>query len=177
MAEICAYPKDINDMLSLEERRKKEAELIEEKIKDVKEEISRLIIQSGVKESTLDKNFTDAMGLFEQKERAHHRYVELDYELKEYERQMSEVTKRLDDLAPENSQVKTLKEVNQVVQKIAEAFARAKKENLRRFLSEMEDKANYYLERLSADDFHGQIHLLGTALHTIIPILNRNKDF
>ena len=163
MAEISAYPKDINEMLFLEERRKKEAELIEEKIKDVKEEISRLIIQSGAKESELDKNFSDVKGLFEQKERAHNRYVDLKYELKDLEQKMSEVAKRLEDLAPGNSQVKILKEVNQVMQKIAEAFERAKKENLRRFLNEMEDKANFYIERLSADDFHGQIRLVQTA--------------
>ena len=37
------------------------------------------------------------------------------------------------------------------------AFSKAKKENLRRFLNDMQDRANEYLEELSANDFHGEI--------------------
>ena len=43
------------------------------------------------------------------------------------------------------------------------AFSKAKKENLRRFLNDMQDRANEYLEELSANDFHGEIRLMQTA--------------
>lgn len=48
-------------------------------------------------------------------------------------------------------------------EEIAKAFRKAKKENLRRFLSALEECANEYLERLSAQDFHGEIRLRQTV--------------
>ena len=38
-----------------------------------------------------------------------------------------------------------------------------KKDNLRRFLTELEKRANEYLDKLSANDFHGTVRLVQTA--------------
>ena len=69
----------------------------------------------------------------------------------------------MDELNPTSSQVKVYRDVHRVLEEIAKAFAFAKKENLRRFLAEMQDKANGYLKQLSASDFHGEIHLRQTT--------------
>lgn len=76
---------------------------------------------------------------------------------------MSELKKDLDELNPENSQAKIYKDVHIVLEEIARAFLVAKKENLSRFLSDLEEKANEYLVKLSAMDFHGEIRLIQTA--------------
>ena len=53
--------------------------------------------------------------------------------------------------------------MHRTLDEIAKAFGNAKQENLRRFLAEMEGKANSYLSVLSANDFHGNIRLVQTA--------------
>ena len=59
--------------------------------------------------------------------------------------------------------MKTLRDVHRVLEEIARAFQNAKTENLRRFLAEMEERANHYVSDLSANDFHGEIRLVQTA--------------
>lgn len=76
---------------------------------------------------------------------------------------MDDLQKQMDELNPDSSQVKVFREVHRVLEEIAKAFSVAKKENLRRFLADMEAKANEYLELLSASDFHGEIHLRQTT--------------
>ncbi len=55
------------------------------------------------------------------------------------------------------------RDVHRVLEAVAKAFRNAKAENLRRFLGAMEDRSNEYLEKLSANDFHGEIRLRQTA--------------
>ena len=74
-----------------------------------------------------------------------------------------DLKKEQDALDPEHSQAVVLKEVHRALEEIYKAFLQAKKENLSRFLSELEEKANQYLVRLSAEDFHGEIRLVQTA--------------
>ena len=47
--------------------------------------------------------------------------------------------------------------------KILKAFENAKKSNLRKFLSDLEDRSNYYLELLNIDDFHGLVRIVETV--------------
>ena len=137
---------------------------VEEQIQDIIDEKSRLLIQAGnVSEAVLEKDFNDIKGLFEQKGRAEVRLVELNGELERLQKRMDELQKQMDELNPDSSQVKVYREVHRVLEEIAKAFSVAKKENLRRFLADMENKANDYLEMLSASDFHGEIHLRQTA--------------
>ena len=89
--------------------------------------------------------------------------MELNNELDLLQKRMEVLQKQMDALNPDSSQVKVYRDVHRVLEEIAKAFAVAKKENLRRFLADMEEKANEYLEQLSASDFHGEIHLRQTA--------------
>ena len=68
---------------------------------------------------------------------------------------MDELQGMLDSLSPSSSQVKAMRDVHRTLDEISKAFSKAKKENLRRFLNDMQDRANEYLEELSANDFHG----------------------
>lgn len=155
---------DIYDRLNLEERLKSDLDALRVKIQDTEDEKARLLIQAGnVSEEILQKNFTDVKGMFEQKGRAETRLVELRAELKELTTQRDDLQKKFDELNPQSNQVKVYRDVHRTFEAIAKAFNSAKKENLRRFLSALEDRANEYLDSLSANDFHGEIRLRQTA--------------
>lgn len=163
-AEVAGYAQNIADRQELVTARKADLAKIEDKINDLKEEKTRLLINVGnLSEAALEKEFNDIKGLFDQKERATQRLAVLETQLSYQERQMAELKKELNELDPESSQVKVMKEVHNVLEEIAKAFAQAQKDNLNRFLQELEAKANDYLVSLSAADFHGQVRLIHTA--------------
>lgn len=162
--QVSGLIREISDRMGLVERLNEDLKEVEQQIQDTIDEKTRLLIQAGnVSEAILEKDFNDIKGLFEQKGRAEMRLAELKGELTQLQTRMDGLQKQMDELNPDSSQVKVYRDVHRVLEEIAKAFAFAKKENLRRFLGEMQDKANGYLEQLSASDFHGEIRLWQTA--------------
>ena len=162
-AEIAEIPLIIKDRQELVARLQGDQKELDRKIQDITDEKARLLISQNASEQELDADFGNIKGLFEQKERAITRKAQLENDLKFKESQYSDLKKEQDALDPENSQAVVLKEVHRALEEIYKAFLQAKKENLSRFLSELEEKANQYLVRLSAEDFHGEIRLVQTA--------------
>lgn len=163
-SNIARIAQDIIDRQELVDHLSHDLKGIEEKIQDIMDEKARLLIQAGnIPESVLEKDFNDVKGLFNQKGRAEVRLTELKKELEKLESQMKDCQKKMDDLDPQSSKVKECRNVYKALEEIANAFGVAQKENLRNFLVELEEKANYYLEKLSVNDFHGEIHLVQTA--------------
>lgn len=168
---------EINERLDLVSRLREELKSVESKLQEVIDEKSRLLIQAGnVSESVLEKDFKDIKGLFEQKGRAEIRLTEMTNELALLQNQLTGFQKELDDLNPSSGLVKVLKDVHHALEEISKAFANAKEANLRRFLHELEEKANEYLDVLSANDFHGVVRLRQTADEsTEIKLFSSNK--
>lgn len=168
---------EINERLELVSRLREELKSVESKLQETIDEKSRLLIQAGnVSESVLEKDFKDIKGLFEQKGRAEIRLTEMNNELALLQNQMAGFQKELDELNPSSGLVKVLRDVHRVLEEISKAFANAKEANLRRFLHELEDKANEYLDVLSANDFHGVVRLRQTADEsTEIKLFSSNK--
>lgn len=163
-AEVARYAQDIADRQELVAARRADLAKLEDKINDLKDEKTRLLINVGnVSEAALEKEFNDIKGLFDQKERATERLAVLETQLSYQVKQMAELKKELNELDPESSQVKVTKEVHRVLEEIAKAFVQAQKDNLNRFLQELEVKANEYMVALSAADFHGEVRLIHTA--------------
>lgn len=163
-AEVANYAQDIADRQGLVAKLQEELKKTNTKIQDLIDEKTRLLIQVGsLSEAAIEKEFSDIRGLYSQRERATARLAELETQLKFQESKMTDLKKELDALDPESSQVKVMRDVHTALDEIAKAFAQAKKENLTHFLSEMEEKANEYLVKLSAADFHGEIRLIQTA--------------
>ena len=162
-AEIAEIPITIKDRQELVARLQGDLRELNRKIQDVTDEKARLLISQNASEQELDADFGNIKGLFEQKERAITRKIELENDLKNKEAQYSDLKKEQDALDPENSQAVVLKEVHRTFEEISKAFLQAKKDNLSRFLMELEGKANQYLIQLSAEDFHGEIRLIQTA--------------
>lgn len=163
-ADVVKIATDIEDRLLLEEKLRADLQKIEEKKQETEDDKARLLIQAGnVSEELLQKDFSDIKSMFEQKGRAEQRLVILEKELEELTEQESEMRKRFNELNPQNGLVKVYRDVHRVFEEIAKAFKNAKKENLRRFLAALEECANDYLAKLSAKDFHGEIHLCQTV--------------
>lgn len=176
-SEISNIAVDINERLELVSRLREELKTVESKLQDILDDKSRLLIQAGnVSEAVLEKDFKDIKGLFEQKGRAEIRLTEMINELSLLQNQLVGFQNELDELNPSNSQVKVLRDVHRALEEISKAFAKAKEANLRRFLHTLEDKANEYLEVLSANDFHGIVRLHQTADEsTEIRLFSSNK--
>lgn len=163
-AEIVQIAADIDDRLCVEARLNEELQETKEKKQEAEDDKARLLIQAGnVSEELLQNDFNDVKNMFEQQSRAEQRLVILEKELDDLQKQEAEMRKKFDELKPQNSQVKVYRDVHRVLEEIAKAFKNAKKENLRRFLAALEDCANEYLAKLSAQDFHGEIRLCQTV--------------
>lgn len=163
-AEVANYAQDIADRQELVTARKLDLTKINDKINDLKDEKTRILINSGnLSEAALEKEFKDIKGLFEQRERAVQRLAYLESTLNFQEKQKEDLKSELNELDPESSQVKVTREVHITFEEIAKAFLKAQKDNLNRFLQDLEEKANDYLVKLSASDFHGQVRLIRTT--------------
>ncbi len=168
---------EINERQELVARLREDLKKVEGKLQDIMDEKSRLLIQAGnVSEAVLEKDFNDIKGLFGQKGRAEVRLTEMNNELSLLQNQLKGLQADFDALNPSSGQVKVLRDVHKALEEISKAFANAKEANLRRFLNDLSDKANEYLDILSADDFHGVIRLAQTADEsTEIKLFSSNK--
>ena len=176
-SQISNIAMEINERQELVANLRKQLKDVEEKLQDIMDEKSRLLIQAGnVSESVLEKDFNDIKGLFDQKGRAEIRLTEMNNELSLLQNQMKGLQTEFDALNPSSGQVKVLRDVHRALEEISKAFANAKEDNLRRFLNDLSEKANEYLDILSADDFHGVIRLAQTADEsTEIKLFSSNK--
>ncbi|MBR1665842.1 MAG: AAA family ATPase [Bacteroidaceae bacterium] len=162
-AMVANISTEIHDRLELVERWKQELKKVEEKIAEITDEKTRLLIQAGnVSETLLESQFNDIKGLYQQKNRAEVRLTELRGELEVLKEQQNQVQAEIDELKPSGSKVKTLREMHRIISAIAKAFLNSKNENLRCFLADLEERSNEYLAMLSANDFHGEIRLVQT---------------
>ena len=163
-SRITGIATEIDDLLKLNSRLKEDLKELQEKIQDIKDEKTRLLIQTGnVSESLLDSQYQDIKGLFEQRERANVRLTQLTDSLNAMESNLRNLIMEREALKPSSSQVEVFRGVYKVLEEISIAFESARKNNLNRFLSTLEEKANTYLVAMSANDFHGEIRLIQKA--------------
>ena len=176
-SQISNIAMEINERQELVARLRGELKSVEGKLQDIMDEKSRLLIQAGnVSESVLEKDFNDIKGLFDQQRRAEVRLADMNNELSLLQNQLKGLQTDFDALNPSSGQVKVLRDVHKALEEISKAFANAKEANLRRFLGDLSEKANEYLDILSADDFHGVIRLAQTADEsTEIKLFSSNK--
>lgn len=174
--EVANLSSVIMQRLDLLETFKQKLAEAEEKLQDALDDKARLLIQvEGVSEEQLDLDFHNLKGFFEQKGKAEKRLVALREELKRAEAQKKEIEDKYDALNPGSSMAKIYQTVHVILRNVAKAFREAKEMNLTRFLSEIENLANIYLERLNTQDFHGIIKLVRTTQDTTeIRLLSAN---
>lgn len=162
--EITGLKELIKDKLEFVASRKEEVLKIEEQVSEAEDEKSRLLIQSnGVSEDVLEANFTDIKGYFEQKSKAENKLHQLNNTLNSLLEEKREIDQEYEELNPTTGMAKIYSRVHTAFDKILKAFERAKKSNLRKFLADLEERANDYLKILNVDDFHGIVRIIETA--------------
>lgn len=155
---------DIKEKVDLVNFLKGKLEKVEESIADMKDEKARILIQAdGVSEDMLTKSFSDLKGYFEQKSSAERKINDLERELKDLKDKEKYIKEQLDALNPDKGQVKVYKRVHDAFDRILSAFVNAKEKNLTLFLQSLEERANNYLAKLNAKDFHGIVKLVRTV--------------
>lgn len=155
---------DIKEKVDLVNFLRGKLEKVEESIADMEDEKARILIQAdGVSEEMLTKSFSDLKGYFEQKSNAERKINDLERELKDLKDKEKYIKDQLDDLNPCKGQVKVYKRVHDAFDRILSAFVNAKEKNLTLFLQSLEERANNYLAKLNANDFHGIVKLVRTV--------------
>ncbi|MFR9542882.1 MAG: AAA family ATPase [Rikenellaceae bacterium] len=164
IAEIANLKTTISDFIDFNASRKKQVEEITEQLKEAQDEKSRLLMQSNnVSEELLAASFTDIKGLFEQKERAGRRLSKLKDDLNELLEEKRGIDAEFAELNPKTGMANLYSKVHTTFEKILKAFIEAKNSNLRRFLADLEMRANDYLTLLNVDDFHGIVRIVETV--------------
>jgi len=159
-ARINAIPLEIQDRLSLDERLRGDLKKAEDEVKEAEEEKDRIVIQAGgLSEDDLKNRFGTYKELNKQEKRAYKRLEELNDNLRNQEDALKNLHNEMDELSPSSSKVKVMRKINNVMEEIAKAVSRARNGNFTNFIETIEERANYYLSKLSANDFRGRIVL------------------
>ena len=164
-ADISAIPSDILERLEVVAEYKKAIDGLDEEIKGLEDDRASLLIQAGnVQPEALENDYRDIKGYLNERSAAEKRIHEIDLELIPLNKQMADYRAEAKELAAKGgSMVKVYEKINNTFEKILDAFSNAKDQNLARFFAELEEKANAYLEDLSAEDFHGVVRLIPTT--------------
>ncbi len=163
-SEITGKATEIGGCIDLVNMFKRKLDEVEKDLQEMEDEKARILIQAeGVSEEMLDKSFQDLKGYFDQKGKAEKRAIELEQRIKDLKGQRDYYKEQIDALAPGKGQVRVYKKVHEAFDYICKAFVGAKDKNLTMFLESLEDRANDYLRRLNANDFHGIVKLIRTA--------------
>lgn len=162
--EVTGKAGAIRDKMGVVNLFKEKLAEVEKQLEEMEDEKARILIQAeGVSEEVLDKSFHDLKGYFEQKGKAEKRATELQGTIKDLKSRRDVINEQINALAPTKGQVKVYKMVHEAFERIHKAFVGAKEKNLAMFLESLEDKANEYLMKLNANDFHGIVKLIRTA--------------
>jgi DNA sulfur modification protein DndD len=159
-AFIAGIANDINDRLEVVSRKSEELSQVKKEIKEIEEDISRLLIQAGnISEETMKKSRSDERNMYRKKGEAEKEIKDLENELKDKQDRQTEVKEKMNNLKPGNYLSKLYQKVHIAFEQIANASVKAKEKNLYNFLNALKDGANIYMDRLSTQDFHGEVNL------------------
>lgn len=162
--EVTGKATEIGENIDLVNMFKRKLEEVERDLQEMEDEKARILIQAdGVSEEMLDKSFQDLKGYFDQKGKAEKKALELEQRIKELKAKKQIIKDQIDALNPGKGQVRVYKRVHEAFDHILRAFVGAKEKNLSMFLESLEDRANDYLRRLNANDFHGIVRLIRTS--------------
>ena len=159
-AFIAGIANDINNRLEVVSRKSEELLQVKKEKAEIEEDISRLLIQAGnISEETMKKSRSDERNMYRKKGEAEKEIKDLENELKEKIDRQTEVKEKMNNLKPGNYLSKLYQKVHIAFEQIANASMRAKEKNLYNFLNALKDGANIYMDRLSTQDFHGEVNL------------------
>ena len=166
----------IREVIEFNEARKIEVKKMQESIDIEEENKKKLLAQNDTfTEEQLQNAYENIKNWFDFRNEAEKQIVLLENEEKEIEGELESVQSEYDNLA-KTSVASTYSKVYTAFSKIQNAFKYAKEKNTRDFLSLLEDKANYYLEKLNFDGFYGIIRIIKTPDGSARIVLQDKND-
>lgn len=160
--DIAKIATDIEEELAFVSKRKSELEKVNEQLQDLEGELNNISIQSGLSQDLIESSIKDWRGFTVEYSRAETRIHDLEAELKSKESEKADIQERLSKLEPESTMTKVYQRVHIAFEKIKDAFANAREQNINIFLHMLEEHANTYLQKLNKNDFAGRIRIRKT---------------
>ncbi len=159
-AKISGIANEINNRLEVVAMYSYELAQVRKEVDEIENDISRLLIQAGnISEEVIKKDSADVTHMFKEKGKAEKDRINLEHELADKTLEYEDLKEKMNKLQPGNSMSRLYQKVHIAFDQIAKASVRAKENNLHRFLQDLKDNANKYMDMLSTRDFHGEISL------------------
>jgi DNA sulfur modification protein DndD len=166
----------ITDAIEFNEVRKKEANKIQESIDKEEEGKKKLLAQNdGLTEEQLKNAYENISNWWQNKSDAATKIVGLEIDKGTIDSKIKGLEEQYRNLA-KNSVAETYGKIHDALDNIKNAFENAKEKNTQNFLTQLEEKANQYLERLNIDGFYGIIRIIKTSDGTAKIALQDQND-
>ena len=160
--DIAKIATNIEEDLAFVSKKKFELEKVNEQLQDLESELGNILIQSGLSQELIESSIKDWRGFTDEYSRTETRIHDLEAELKSREDEKADIQERLSKLEPESTMTKVYQRVHIAFEKIKDAFANAREQNINIFLHMLEEHANTYLQKLNKNDFAGTIRIRKT---------------
>lgn len=160
--DIAKIATNIEEDLAFVSKKKFELEEVNKQLQDLESELGNILIQSGLSQDLIESSIKDWRGFTIEYSRAETRIHDLEAELKSKESEKADIQERLSKLEPESTMTKVYQRVHIAFEKIKDAFANAREQNINIFLHMLEEHANTYLQKLNKNDFAGRIRIRKT---------------
>ncbi len=137
---------------------------LDDDIQEYEEEMSRLLVQTpGLTKDLLEKSYRELRSAIRLKKDADENIAKINIELAEERRKEDTKQQELELVAPSKGMAKVFKNIQELLNDICDSFRRSKEQNRQEFLNNLERRANEYLVRLNASDFHGIVRLVSIS--------------
>ena len=134
---------------------------LEDDIQEYEDEMSRLLVQTpGLTKELIEKSYRELRSAMRLKKDADENIARINIDLVEEQRKEAAKQQELELIAPSKGMAKVFKSIHELLDDICRSFRRSKEQNRQEFLGNLERRANEYLVRLNASDFHGIVRLV-----------------
>lgn len=150
---------EVSDCIKLVERRRREIREVQGKLDKEEQDMSDFLARAHASKADFETSMNDYKYLSREKEDKSVAIANLEGKINTLTDELECAELELSNLDPQGSKAQRWKKSNECFKNIASAFRRAKEVNQQQFLSDLESRANSYLEKLNVDDFHGRLQL------------------
>lgn len=163
LSTVNSYRKNITGEVNFNNQRRQEIESINKAIKDDEQKKNNILAQSNAEsEEKMLSNFENLLKWNNGRDAASKDIIKYNQEKTELESELQEAQDKLTKLS-EGTNASLATKIDLIIHDIAKAFSVTKENNKTILLTEIEELANGYMEKLNIDDFHGTIRIRETV--------------
>ncbi len=160
LAEITKLRHKIQDVIAFNNRLHDDVKKIEANLEMEFEQKKKILAHTdGLSEEQLLANYDNISKWIDNKSKAESRIDTLKRQRAQHRSALEEAQNALGQLA-EGTSAAIYAKTALIVRQVADAFKTAKDVNKKRLLHTIEDKANYFLEKLNTNDFKGSVRIV-----------------